>query len=460
MMKLDKIIYHALFEQRRSGKIKKVPVDEPIPIEVPDIIPDVRRNILKPNNRKSLLVAQRHGAVLDAWSSFSVILIASKPGKTELPLISSSENALRAIAQLTKEKGGTHYGAGGSLDKTGKSGVAKYMYIVGPNVSKIKRIFKYNVWVCNFEQLFTLSKKLDQNEPLQYYEQVTSNAARNKIGNIPVFMYNEAGQWFQSLQARINSVKSDTELLRKSNISLKPENANVLIPELEYLNTDYDPTESVLQTKTIEITDQNYEEYGYTTFRGIAKLDSNPYGDTILIPKKGSMEVRRYSDGMEGRFTGDFINGAPNEGSVKYDDDSIHTVKPGDARIYIDSNGKHTFTFVSRSRGVETQLSVKYTDSEEIIRFLQQDIKEMLDNNTEWVNSFAETKYYNSLRNFTIDGKWGFSMQDVVFIINAQFLGDSAIDPSTGKWYRGIMTQIPESVRKDIIKHKTEKIPI
>lgn len=459
-MNLDNIIYRALFEQR-TGKIKKVPVDVPIPIEVPDTIPDVRRNKIKSANRKGLQVAQQHGAVLDVWSAFSVILNASKPGKEILPQISSAANAVNAINQLTKEKGGIHYGAGGELDKTTKSGNPKYMYIVGPNVSKIKRIFKYNVWVCNYDQLITISRKINQIEPLQYYNIVVSNAAKFTVGRIPVFMYAEAVKWFQSLQTRIDALKTNTAEYNKIKLDLKPVNSRVLIPELQYLNADYDPKETNTAGGTIEITNQNYEQYGNTGFRGFAKLDLDAYGNQILIPQKGTMPVTRYSDEMSGTFTGEFFNGAPHIGNVNWDDETIESVKPGDTKIYIDSSGKRRFTFYTANTTTkEMPLRVTYRDTPEIIKLLQQDIKAMLDNNPEWVNSLSTTKYADNIKNFTPDGNWWDNMRAMSLLLNAEFLKDAAIDPATGSFYRGITTEIPESVRQNIIKYKTEKIPL
>lgn len=466
-MKLEKIIHRALFEQR-SGKIKKVPVnkpeDVPIPEEVPDIIPNVRRNILKPMNRKGLDVAQRHGAMLNVWSAFSVILLASKSGKENLPQISSAANAVNAINQLTREKDSTHFGAGGELDKTGDGGIAKYMYIVGPNVSKLKRVFKYNVWVCNYEQLFMISKKLDQTEPLQYYNVVSSNAARNKVGNIPVFLYTEAARWFQSLQSRIDAVKANTKQYAELKPDLKPINSSVLIPELEYLNSDYDPTSANLPTETIEITNQNYESYGYTAFRGVAKLELDSYGNRILIPLKGTIPVKRNGDGIGGMFKGEFANGMPDTGTSTWDDDSINKVSSGDARATRNPDGTRGFVFkTSGTSSVEAQLRVSWSDTPDVIKLLQQDIQSMIDNNPEWVNSLVNSDASNfgaSLKSFTANGKWDDNMTDVAFIINVQFLGDTAWNSETKTWHRGIISEIPEIVRKNIIKYKSEKIPL
>jgi hypothetical protein len=457
-MKLENIIRRALFEQR-SGKLKKVSVNDPLPLEVPDIIPPVRRSKLKPANQKGLQIAQSHGAVLDAWSAFSIILNITKTGKKTIKAIDSSTQATAAINMIVTDKDGSNYGPESRLARTGKSEIAKYMYIVGPNISKIKRVLKYNVWVCNYEQLYILSTKLNQIEPLQYYQQVTSNAARNKIGNIPVFVYTEAARWFQSLQARIDLVKNDTEMLRKSGINLKPENSNMLIPELEYLNTDYDPAiVPAEQSKPVEITNQNYKEYGNTGFRGSARKETDAMGNTIIIPIMGSFSVARDTDNMSGTFTGKFANGAPDDGIVKWDDGESNTVKPGETEIYIDAYGNRRFRFQTSNN--ETQLSVNYKDTAEIIQLLQRDIKDMLINNPEWVTSFEGTEYYNSLQNFNANGEWDAMMRDVTLLLNAQFLGDAVIDPSTNDFYRGIEIEIPETVRQAILKYKSEKIPL
>jgi hypothetical protein len=476
MMKLEKIIHRALFEQR-SGKIKKVPVnkpeDVPIPEEVPDIIPNVRRNILKPMNRKGLDVAQQHGAVNNIWSAFSVIRLASKPGKEKLLQVSSVSSAVAAITKLTKEKGSIDYGAGGPFDKKGETGIAKYMYIVGPNVSKFKRVFKYNVWICNYEQLFMLSKKLDQTEPLQSYD-VVNIEKRQTIGQIPVFLYTEAAKWFQSLQQKINDLKANTKQYAALKPDLKPKNSNVLIPELQYLNVDYDPSAYENMKSTVEITDANAEDYTVynyknnswyeTPFRGFAKLDLNSAGEQILIPLKGTHPVVRTGDRVRGMFTGEFVNGAPDTGIAKYDDGTISTISSGDARVTIDPSGQHSFTFKpSGTSSTEAQLRVSWRDTPDVIKLLQQDIQSMIDNNPEWVNSLVNSdasKFGASLKSFTPNGKWDDNMIDVAFIINVQFLGDTAWNSETKTWHRGIESEIPEIVRKNIIKYKSEKIPL
>ena len=218
MKKLDKIIYNTLFEQR--GKIKKVPVDTPIPLELPDRIPDVRRNILKPANRTGLQIGQQHGSVLDGWSVFTVMLIASRAGKENVAKLDTAGSATNAIFDLAAEKGVTHYGRGGYFDKTESDGTAKYMYIVGADVSKFRRVFKHNVWICNFHQLYTLSKKLNEIEPLTYYQNIESTYTDFTIGNIPVFTFEQASKWFKGLQYRLQSLTPEQKQSLRS--LLKP----------------------------------------------------------------------------------------------------------------------------------------------------------------------------------------------------------------------------------------------
>ena len=455
MKKLDKIIYNTLFEQR--GKIKKVPVDAPIPLEVPDRIPDVRRNILKPANRAGLQIGQQHGAVLDGWSVFTVMLIASRAGKENVAKLDTSLSATSAIHDLADEKGVTHYGQGGYFDKKESDGTAKYMYIVGADVSKFKRVFKHNVWICNFHQLYTLSKKLNEIEPLTYYENIESIYTDFTFGNIPVFTFEQASKWFKALQYRLQSLSPEQKQSLRS--LLKPKNSAVLIPELQYLNQDYNPTENPLQSKTVTITDTN--KYGYGgNFRGDAKLDYDANGNQILIPLKGTISVFRKPEYTPGIFTGDFKNGAPDSGKVEYEDGLIEYVKPGDAEVYIKPDGTRSFTFFSRGTKIETPVRYTWRDSEDIIRLIQTDIKAMLDNNPEWVQSFSGIKQYPLIQAFDVTGIWDEPMRTVSWILNVQFLGDDAMLPDGKTVNNDALITIPKTTRDAIIKYQTEKIPL
>ena len=229
---------------------------------------------------------------------------------------------------------------------------------------------------------------------------------------------------------------------------------------MQYLNQDYNPTENPLQSKTVTITDTN--KYGYGgDFRGDAKLDYDADGNQILIPLKGTINVRDES-GLRGKFTGDFKNGAPAVGEVEYEDGSIVRIKQGDVQIFVNQeDGTRGFTVIPTRTGTE-EIPVHYTwrDSEDMIRLIQTDIKAMLDNNPEWVQSFSGIKDYPLIQAFDVTGIWDAPTATLSWILNVQFLGDDAMLPDGKTVNNDALNTIPKTTRDAIIKYQTEKIPL
>ena len=347
---LEQIIYLSLFEQTSN---------EDDWIEVPDVVPEQRHNKVKPVSRKALGIAHANGAVLSGWSAFTIksvytvrqglkSALSSEPGLAW----SDSKGAAEAIEQATTaNRQESYYGPGGNFDQPADSnGIVPFMYIVGPDVSSRKRVRKHNVWVCNFSHLFYLSRKLDQIEPLQYFERV-ENFIKNKslyVNNIIVFDFKDIAKWFSVLKQRISKLTPDES--KKLSADLKPQDSNVLIPNLNVLSRDYDPDSDVIDLKPtiITVTNDNAMEY-HTSFRGRARLDYDAFGNKIISPLEGNIDVSREDDGMDGTFTGTFKNGTPYDGKVVYKDgDTFDGIFPADAvKVIVYPNGSRNFEFLT-----------------------------------------------------------------------------------------------------------------
>lgn len=462
MKTLETVLRNILIEQ--SGKLKKVRVeDPPIPLEVPDTVPEMRREIIKTANRTGLQFAQRHGAVLDAWSAFEIKIVATKSGKSFVSSFTTGAAAAQVIGDISKKQGNNYYSAGGALDKVESDGISKYMYVVGPNVSKRNRVFKYNVWVCNFHQLYKLSLDLHKTKNVGFYDVVNDirQSSAYKLGNIVVFSVQEAQQWFTALELA----------LKQNNMNPKPENSRVLIPELEYLGTDYEPEAETFQAKTVEIlTADDQLKYGYLgSFRGTARIEVDTFGNTILIPIRGSYPIVDLDkENKQGVFTGDFKNGAPSNGTITYEDGDTYS---GDlSNVYTFTNpetGYPSFRFTSGLTSKESKqkyldaANIYDTSDKSVILLLQQDIIKMLENNPDWVASFSNTEYKaKAFDTFKATGVWGESMRNMSLLLNAQFLGNDILIPNTQQIRSQAYTDIPAKTRDAIIEHQTKKIPV
>ncbi len=348
---LEQIIYVSLFEQTSN---------EDDWIEVPDVVPEQRHNRVKPVSRKALGIAHANGAVLSGWSAFTIksvytvrqglkSALSSEPGLAW----TDSKGAATAVEQATTaNRQESYYGPAGHFAQVAdKNGIVPFMYIVGPDVSSRKRVRKHNVWVCNFSHLYYLSQKLDQIEPLQYFERVEDFILNKSyyVGNIIVFDFKDIAKWFSVLKQRISKLTPDES--KKLSADLKPQDSNVLIPNLNVLSRDYDPDSDVIDLKPtiITITDDNAGELGVSSFRGRARLDYDAYGNKITSPIEGYMGVTREDDGMDGTFTGTFKNGTPYDGKVVYKDGKTYDgIFPADAvKVIVYPDGSRNFQFLT-----------------------------------------------------------------------------------------------------------------
>ena len=469
--------------------IKKILVEQPIypdpepkqtefGIEVPDSQPYFRRVVIKPANRTGLQFARQHGAVLDAWSAFLVKIKVTKTGmKYGVKDFDSSDSAARAMNAMFTELGKSgNYGPGSTFDVS-ENGIAKYMYIVGPNVSKLPRHLKFNVWVCNYQQLYKISEQLNKKEPLEYFDRIQSLRSKATIGNIPVLTMADANSWFSALQ----------KYAQIQNFTLpKPVNSKVLIPELQYLSEDYEPEDVDIQTKKlITITDDNYHNYD-TDFRGTAELGVTAFGDTKLTFINGTgVGVNDRNNGEYGIFTGEFKNGAPYKGKIEYADgkDPYNGLIDNIKVFYPDGSEDPTFSYSLENSSTTSRTNwerifrnrtktVSSSDDKLLITVTKENIAAMLNNNPTFVKSFSkdaditrimnEFKTYISLADGSTyaTGTWDSDMETMSMILNATFDADNFFISGTKNPKLNVITALSETTITAIKEYQTTKIPV
>jgi len=373
------------------------------------------RNVIKPSNESTLSAAQTHGAIISAWSAF-IIKSVHKRGidATSNPDWSSSVGAATAIRQAINKNGKAqetqYYGKTGPFNKIDVNGQPKYMYVVGPDLASRDRAVKHNVWVCNFSQLYEIAKRLDANEkkPLQYFE-IIENLVDDKstmLGNIIIFDYRDVTPWFNEL--------------KKYKLTDKPIDAAKLIPELQYLSkdTDIDASSTTDTENIIDINDENAEQYKYPGFKGKARLSTDIKGNRIIIPLNGSIGIRQEDTGIAGLFTGEFKNGVPYKGTVKYDNGTEFTGELIDPYAFINANGTRNFYYTEPLKST-TNKTVDATSS--------------VTNNQSDTDTTSSTVTYPATAN---DGTIIYTMSDTdKYVYWAE----------NGAWYTGSKTQYETS---------------
>jgi len=425
-------------------------------IKLPDYVPYTRTTVIKPANNTAKTIAQQHGASLDGWSAFTIINRATRKPTFGGPLVTEPQ-IIDALNQTDKTSKKTYYGNDSFWDKL-KDDVPQYMYIVGPDVSKRKRVFKYNVWICNYHQLYMLSKQLYETEPITYSE-VIEDVPTNRYENIIIITAVNANKWFSGLR----------KALQQEKLNPKPEGSRVLIPDLQYLDKDYDSSDTAFEPYTIDVTDAKASEMEYDgSFRGFARIQLDEFGNTEMVALSGRIGVVDRDTEIPGVFEGEFKNGAPYEGVITYDDGDVYRGILQNVISYIGTDGEKRFSYQAPKSGTDVSVgSVKWDSNEGIIRVVQQDISDMLKNNPDWVNSFntPETQdYYTALQyfvspSFQPDGIWDENMRTATLLLNVITHGDDVLDPNdTTKFRLGARTEITKETRDNIIKYKTDKI--
>lgn len=373
---LEQIIYLSLFEQSDTDDKQT------------KTIPDQRYGFIKSANKNGLAIAKQNGAVLSGWSAFTIKVVYTKNAERRGVLSPESDNgwsdsagAAAALRELMKSsadgKAGQYYGPNGKFSAPkDKNGVPQYMYIVGPDVSSRKRVRKHNVWVCDYNQLFYLSKQIDQIKSLQFQFAIENND--EYMGNIVVLDFKRALKWFKILNQYLDTL-TDTQ---KNQLNLKPINSKILIPDLSELSKDYEVEITNIKTDSeiVNITYDNLEDYSslqgnLINFLGRARIEYDSFGRKTITPLNGTLNnIIKQNDetGKDdlGEFTGEFKNGVPWKGTLTYESGEEYTGEfpKGSVKIIKRTNSKgEPFTTFEFDRTKMKPIQVKIDKTKEFV---------------------------------------------------------------------------------------------
>jgi hypothetical protein len=259
-------------------------------------------------------------------------------------------------------------GRGSGYDVRDKSddATSRYMYVIGDDIAKSKRILKMNVWVLLYSPLMQLAQQIDSlKNNDRYYEQMTG-VIQWYAGGIPVYTYNDAAKWISILKNQSSNLKldlTDNQLKKK-----------IAFPNLTTINKQELDQEKISgETKIVTIDNTNRKEYGNIRFTGTAEMSYDAYGGRDITYINGSTPVTRILDGTPGIYTGDFKNGMPSNGKTVWDDGEVwegemssSVVKDPDTGLPDDYNfEKSDNTKVSNSKEV-IKTQVANTSSDEV----------------------------------------------------------------------------------------------
>ncbi len=352
---LNKIISKLLFEQsdvwrdadpKTPGSTTYVGEDNVgVLFRLNTVIPLVRRSDVDVTSKRYATFAQTHGAATGFWSSFIVqTKLARKHSKTDvvdkqgLDNITDTDAAAMTINTAfdnPKNKDRAYFSPTGQLTTLGR----ELVFAVGPNVSKRKLFKKHYVWILDIGQILQISSELSNEfDDLRTYAQefqsgtAGADAYSRKSRNIAVYYYTDLMTWFNALKKRI----------QEKQLKLNPIGSKLVIPELQYLQTDPDAaanTEAIPEQQ-IEITDANANQYNNTDFRGTALLRQNVYGQLEFVPQTGKCTVRDLETNQGGIFRGEFKDGVPYKGTTTYDDGTKANGTIKSKKIFRDELGR------------------------------------------------------------------------------------------------------------------------
>jgi hypothetical protein len=209
-------------------------------------------------------------------------------------------------------------GANSSYDVADKSDnvTSRYMYVIGDDIAKSKRILKMNVWVLLYSPLYQLATQIDRLKKNNRYQEQLTGVIEWYAGSIPVYTYNDAAKWIAILKTQSSNLKLE---LRDNQLKKK-----IAFPNLATINKQELDQEKISgETKIVTIDNTNRQEYDDTSFTGTAEISYDAYGKRKLTRINGSHPVRRESDGMRGIYTGEFVNGMPSNGKVVWNDGEV-----------------------------------------------------------------------------------------------------------------------------------------
>jgi hypothetical protein len=209
-------------------------------------------------------------------------------------------------------------GAGSSYDVKDKSdnSTNRYMYVIGDDIAKSKRVLKMNVWVLLYSPLMQLATKIDSLKNNDRYQEQITGVIEWYAGGIPVYTYNDAAKWISILKNQSSNLKLD---LTDNQLEKK-----IAFPSLTTINKqELDQEKISSETKVITIDNTNRKEYDNISFTGTAEISYDAYGNRKITYINGSVGVSRTLDSTPGIYTGEFANGMPSNGKAVWDDGEV-----------------------------------------------------------------------------------------------------------------------------------------
>jgi hypothetical protein len=284
-------------------------------------------------------------------------------------------------------------GAASSYDIKDKSDdfTSRYMYVIGDDIAKSKRVLKMNVWVLLYSPLLQLADQLDSLKNNDRFQEQITGVIEWRAGGIPVYTYNDAAKWISILKMQSSNLKLD---LIDNQLKKK-----IAFPSLTTINKQELDQEKISgETKVVTIDNTNRKEYSNTDFTGTAEMSYDAYGIRKLTYINGSCVVSRTLDGTPGIYTGEFKNGMPSNGKAVWDDGEVWEGEMSSSAVKDPDTGfikKFSFkksenTIVSNSKQSKTsRLEYPYTLSNGNIIYTLSDTDKWvyLKDNDEWVTT-------------------------------------------------------------------------
>lgn len=217
----------------------------------------------------------------------------------------------------------------------------------------------WNVWAIDKNEtgINQLSKEIKQAlQKTTYFTQTEQQI--DKIQAVSLMTLEQANKWFTYLE----------ESSKKLNLSSK-----LNLPKLDKIKTDVvgDDTQKDLTSQDVEIRrteDNKYDVYDtsgkllYSNvdsnfFDGDAKMSISADGESLIFqPIYGTQSILEFTTNRDGEFTGEFKNGMPYKGSIRYYSTTNDQIKyfegEVESKVYTKSGQQH-FKF-SKIKGIVT----------------------------------------------------------------------------------------------------------
>jgi hypothetical protein len=236
------------------------------------------------------------------------------------------------------------------------SRTSRYMYVIGDDIAKSKRILKMNVWVLLYSPLYQLATQIDRLKKNNRYQEQLTGVIEWYAGSIPVYTYNDAAKWIAILKTQSSNLKLE---LRDNQLKKK-----IAFPNLTTINKQELDQEKISgETKIVTIDNTNRKEYDSTSFTGTAEISYDVYGNRKLTYINGSVRVRRESDGIRGIYNGEFKNGMPSNGKVVWNDGEVWEGEMSStARLDPDTGNVASYNFTKSKNTIVSNSKQTSTD--------------------------------------------------------------------------------------------------